>query len=255
MKTRFILILSLFFTIQNYGQCTVPPPPGYDIIFSLDPDNDGFASFDIAYYIQNFSTPLMESIYNVSASGYNTVFYNSNNQVSALQYTNLVVDEFCDINYEYSGTGPTFDPQPPCYWPVFTNLSVKLVTVPNNLDMDGDGILNVDEDTNHNLNLMDDDDDNDGIINLRDSSNTLSLNNHTNLKISVYPNPAGNGFVTFESNAIVSAVTIFDLSGKQLQEGQINGNVLPVNQLANGIYFFKFQSDQGAVLKKIVINK
>lgn len=34
------------------AQCVTPPLAGIDYIFAVDVDNDGFAPFDIGYYIE-----------------------------------------------------------------------------------------------------------------------------------------------------------------------------------------------------------
>jgi hypothetical protein len=241
--------------LKGIGQCGgTPPPPGYDNIYALDTNNDGYASFDIDYYINYIDRPFQENAFAVSASGYDFVFENSNYVVSPSPYTNIILNEYGYIYHNYTGTGPTFEPQPPCYWPLYDVTTLRMVAVPYNQDMDGDGILNADEDTNHNLNLMDDDDDHDGIINLKDATNSLAIQENRNVTLTLYPNPITNGTLTFESNAVISAVTLYDVSGKEVLNTPILSNTVKVDALATGIYFIKFQAENTSVFRKIVVN-
>lgn len=253
MKIKLLVLLSFFALNQIIAQCVPPPPLGAGSIYSLDMDNDGFAVFDVGYYIDYIERPARESEYLVSSSGYDFVFYNSNNVLSPLMYSNIVLGEWCTVNYEYSGTGPTFEPQPPCYFQVQPNISVQLIAVPYNGDDDGDGILNVDEDANHNSNLMDDDDDNDGIINLKDNVNNLAAIAFNEPQFTVVINPVNNGILTFESNMTISSVIVYDLNGKEVSENKIYSNLLTVDKLSSGMYIFKFQSQGMTIIKKVLI--
>ena len=253
---RKLLVLFLFcFGLQANSQCGTPPPIGLSPVYGLDTDNDGYAVFDIQYYIDYIDRPMQESIYGVSSSGYNFVFRDGNNNLAPLMYTSVTINNFPYpyISQEYTGSGPTFDPLPPCYWPIPGSSVLSLIVVPFDQDFDNDGILNVDEDTNHNGNLMDDDDDHDGLINLRDASNTLAVSNITNVTLSIVPNPITNGILTFESSISIDTVTIYDLSGKQLYQSQNISNSVQVNTLASGIYFCKFQSGNNTLYRKIII--
>ena len=253
MKHYLLTLLTFLGVFELQAQCNTPPPPGYNPVYSVDLDNDGYTTFDIGYYILNEDRPAMEQIHNVSSSGYNFVFYNSLNTVSELTYTNITLEEFCSVHYEYTGTGPTFDPQPPCYWPVPTQGNIKLVAVAFDGDQDADGILNTDEDTNHNLNLMDDDDDNDGIINLEDSTFTLASNSQTIAKVNVYPNPVTNGILYIESSDTISTVAVYDVAGQLVLLATAPSKSLRVDRLARGVYFVKCQAGKSSVVTKIVI--
>lgn len=240
--------------LQGHAQCTVPPPPGYFPIYSIDPDNDGYTTFDIDYYMNTAHRHYLENTFQVSSSGYDLTFYNSvNTHITTPIYTNIAIDEYCTIYYEYSGSGPTFNPLPPCYWPVPTNAIAVLYAIPYNGDKDGDGILNIDEDTNHNLNLMDDDDDHDGIINLEDTSFTLATAEHNALTLNVYPNPVTQGVLQFESAQVITAVTIVDLSGKLLLQQSHPSNTIDLKRVTTGVYFVTFTSAQGTMVKKVVV--
>lgn len=254
MKLKLFFLLLFVNFLELNAQCGIPPPLGFSDVYSVDLDNDGFATFDIGYYITNVERPNMENIYGVSSSGYNFVFYNSNNQLSNLNYTNISIDEFCTINYEYTGSGSTFNALPPCYWMVPTFGYIKLIAIPFNSDKDGDGILNVNEDSNFNLNLMDDDDDNDGIINLNDPTNTLELVNFKTKKLNIFPNPIENNIINFESNVPIISITVYDLLGKQLINKSIeNSNSFKLDSLKAGMYLVSFQTKKETILEKIIV--
>ena len=252
MKLKLLLLFIVFLSLNVNAQCSLPPPPGYYPIYSIDLDNDGFAPFDIAYIIEHVHKPNMEQYYNVSSSGYNFEFYNTNHDLSALTYTNIVIDEWGSIKNVYSGSEPTFDPQPPCYWIFPDEYSVRLIPVPFDGDMDGDGITNKMEDTNNNLNLMDDDDDHDGIINLLDPV-ALGVASSGNLNFKIYPNPVTNGSITFQSTVTPKAITIYDFTGKLLVKKTISSNILDVSMLVSGTYLLKAEVNDISIFKKIVI--
>lgn len=256
MKAKLLLFFSLLLGFGAYAQCGgTPPPPGYTSVYGLDTDNDGFAVFDIQYYIDHIDRPLMESYFGASSSGYNATLY-VNSVAQPFLFTNTSQNQTGGIDYQYTGTGPEFEPQPPCYWPVewyFGSRGLLFIIVRFDSDEDDDGILNKDEDTNNNQNLMDDDDDHDGTINLWDTTNNLAISQNQNITLNIYPNPVTDGLLTFESNAAIERVIVFDLAGKQLAEYKPNSNTIRLDTITAGMYFAKFQSGNGSVTKKIAI--
>lgn len=257
MKIRLLTLFSLFPLASAIAQCggTIPPP-GLTYVYGIDTDNDGFAVFDMQHYIEQIDRPEMESFFGISSSAYNVSFKDRSMAPLPLLYTNTVQNEECSIEYIYSGSGAMFEEQPPCYWPVFIYLgkSLRLITVPFDGDYDNDGILNSDEDTNQNRNMMDDDDDRDGIVNLIDNFNNLSIDQHTNIEVSLFPNPITDGLLNLRSNAAITSVAIFDLAGKQLMEAKVTADFIDVNRISAGIYLSKLESEKGTIYRKIVIN-
>jgi hypothetical protein len=253
MKLRLLILATILGSLSANAQCSVPPPPGYYPIYSVDLDNDGFAAFDIAYVIETQYKPSLEQYYHVSTSSYNFEFYNGNHQLSSQAYTNIMNDEWGNLKYVYSGSGATFDPQPPCFWILPDTVDVRLVPVPFDGDMDSDGITNRFEDTNNNLNLMDDDDDHDGIINVLDNSATLDVAVPEKPDVKIYPNPVTNGLITFESGKTIDAVRIYDFTGKLLLEKTGNSNLVNVSQLAPGTYLLKLEVNDETIFKKIIV--
>ena len=237
------------------AQCGSPPPPGTSPIYAVDMDNDGFAPFDIAYYIEYVDRPLMENYFNVSSSGYNFVYYNVNNEIiTAPSYTNVILNESGYMNFEYTGSGPLFVAQPPCYYPPPQDSGITLNPMPFDGDYDNDGILNVDEDTNGNLNLMDDDSDGDGQINLTDTSNILSVVPYTLAGISVYPNPVTNSFLHIDSTQEITYLTVHDISGRKVLQFDSPAKTLNVNTLQKGTYLVRISSEGNTVVRQIIVN-
>jgi len=258
MKQKLLSLALVCFALQAYSQCQTPPPPGLSPIYALDTDNDGIATFDIAYYITYVNRPLLEETYGVSSTGYDAVFTNIAGDTLPMMYNNVPGQVYPNtpfINFIYNGNGPTFDPLPPCYWPPYLSSSLVFFAIPYDQDFDNDGILNRDEDTNQNNNLMDDDDDHDGIINLKDPVNNLAIAANNVVSLSVYPNPVTNGIVTFECDSAISSVTVYDLSGKQLYESKTVSNTLDVEALVSGVYFLRFNSEKGFIYRKIIISR
>ncbi len=254
MNIKLLLFFSLLVVVKSNAQCGGPPPPaGLSYVYALDTDNDGYATFDMDYYITHIERPLQENGHGVSSSGYDFILKNISGTLLPLLYTNTVLNESVIIEFVYTGSGPTFDPEPPCYWPVLLASTVRLIPVPHDEDMDNDGILNEDEDTNNNLNLMDDDDDQDGIINLKDASNTLTTSDVFDFTLAIYPNPIVNGILVFKSTVPVKMVTVYDVCGKELAQLKPSSDSVNFENFASGIYFVKFQCDATRVFKKVII--
>ncbi|CAM3476690.1 T9SS type A sorting domain-containing protein [Flavobacterium longum] len=252
MKNVLLVIMS-FKLCTSIAQCgPIPPPLGMNLVYSIDLDNDGFTIFDISYYIDNIERPLMEEIHGVSSSGYDFVFYNQNNIISPLIYPNIFVNEICWIQYDYSGTGPTFDPVPPCNYPPFPGGYIQLIAVPFNGDQDNDGILNLNEDSDGDLNLMNDDDDSDGILNFLDPSN-LNVESQSVDSLRVYPNPVNHGTIYLETSSQVLRVSLIDQSGKQIKIIETPESTINVSDFATGIYFLKIETETSVMTKKIQI--
>jgi hypothetical protein len=78
-----------------------------------------------------------------------------------------------------------------------------------------------------------------------------------NLKI--YPNPAIDILTVEISNEKISQVDIFDVSGRKIYDRQFNNNnksKIPVNNISNGLYFIKIQTEYGKTyLSKFFIKK
>jgi hypothetical protein len=233
--------------------CGSIPPPGMHEIYSIDLDNDGYTTFDIGYYIDHELRPTMESTHGVDSFGYNFLVYSDNIPVSLI-YNNITLYESIIVEFEYTGSGPTFEPAPPCYYPAETGAMIVLIPVPFDGDNDGDGILNVDEDTNQNLNLMDDDDDGDGKINLIDSA-SLNTNEWAKKEVQVFPNPVINGTLHIRTSTPIESVIIYDEQGRKVIHSAAGGEQVDVSSLAPGMYFVNIILETGTFCSKILVNR
>jgi hypothetical protein len=250
---RIILFFLLVSGFADAQPCILPPPPGYNPIYALDYDNDGYAIFDIDWYVNNYTIPVLVDVYGITPESYYYTFTNINGtQPPPTAYANVVLDEWSSIDYNYSGSGPTIEPLPPCYWLVEMSMSVRLIPVPVNGDVDNDGILNGDEDTNGNGNLMDDDQNADGWPNVLDTTNTLgtAVANSYHFKVS---NPVTNGLLVFESDAAISEVSAYDSLGRKIALGKVIDNSVALNGLTPGTYFMVFQSGNITITKTIIV--
>jgi hypothetical protein len=91
--------------------------------------------------------------------------------------------------------------------------------------------------------------------------NPTGINNiNKTEKISVGPNPTtGNISIGNASGSKSIVFTLFDITGRKVQEEKMNGNenYLNLSAMPDGIYIYSVQNDQNAVIKtgKIVIQK
>lgn len=71
----------------------------------------------------------------------------------------------------------------------------------------------------------------------------------------IYPNPTTNGSINLESNAIINAVSVFDVAGNIHYNANFSQpNVtLDLSAVPAGIYFVNIQSDQKTTVKRLVV--
>jgi len=70
--------------------------------------------------------------------------------------------------------------------------------------------------------------------------------------VKIYPNPAKDELTIDCYGLIVRKLEIFDLSGKITNSQLLNDKFINVSALQRGIYFIKFETDKGIVMKKFV---
>lgn len=84
----------------------------------------------------------------------------------------------------------------------------------------------------------------------------LSVNEISDLGLTLYPNPANSSFnVTFSGNNSNGSVRILDINGKEVLSQDINslnGNI-NCDQLGNGMYFVELTVDGKTAVKKLNI--
>lgn len=83
---------------------------------------------------------------------------------------------------------------------------------------------------------------------------TLGTNEFSENNINIYPNPAkGILNYTISDTIVLSAITINDISGKQIyKSGNIVNNAIDVSNLSSGVYFVTFTSDTNSITKKFI---
>lgn len=86
---------------------------------------------------------------------------------------------------------------------------------------------------------------------------TLGIDEFSNSKFSVYPNPT-TGIVTVSHNdASINAVSISDLNGRTVKSIKLSGETtsqINISDLSAGVYMMNISSDKGSVTKKIIKN-
>lgn len=72
------------------------------------------------------------------------------------------------------------------------------------------------------------------------------------VKVNIYPNPAANNF-TIESSEAVELIRVFDLHGRMVSEGAVNGTTVnySLSNLEDGTYFVQFKTASGWSKTKI----
>lgn len=82
----------------------------------------------------------------------------------------------------------------------------------------------------------------------------LSLNTNSNLISNIFPNPTTGSF-TINSRTKINTIEVYDIVGKQVMSVTSKNDTERI-QLINcpaGVYFVKLTSDNGAVVKKLII--
>lgn len=92
---------------------------------------------------------------------------------------------------------------------------------------------------------------------IANASTALNLNTRDydyDKSIFIYPNPAAS-VLNFEikNNIVISAVSINDISGKEIyKNSNLISNSIDISNLASGVYFVTFKSDDSLVTKKFI---
>ena len=86
----------------------------------------------------------------------------------------------------------------------------------------------------------------DGEVSVREAEQSASVGEN----IILYPNPTGDHF-SVQSDAAVKALTLYDLSGRQLLQKE-NADALDISSLPQGIYLVRIRTEKGVCVKKLV---
>jgi hypothetical protein len=83
---------------------------------------------------------------------------------------------------------------------------------------------------------------------------TLGTDEFSSSAINIYPNPAkGILYYVISTNVVLSAITINDISGKEIyKSGNAINTSIDVSNLSSGVYFVTFKSDKNLVTKKFI---
>lgn len=81
-------------------------------------------------------------------------------------------------------------------------------------------------------------------------------NNQISKMIRIYPNPLHGDVIYFESAVPVNQIAIYDLAGKEICQLKVDNSsrAISLPNLNNGLFFFKFSTEKGSGIKKIIIN-
>ena len=73
--------------------------------------------------------------------------------------------------------------------------------------------------------------------------------------IQIYPNPSKGSFTISKNNVLPLAITIYDISGKQVySENIINSNRHQIQlNVSKGVYFIRLKSDTSSLVKKLIV--
>ncbi|PLX23761.1 MAG: hypothetical protein C0599_03795 [Salinivirgaceae bacterium] len=85
-------------------------------------------------------------------------------------------------------------------------------------------------------------------------SNGTGINTSVERLTGLYPNPVTDGFVTIDVPANKAKVHIFDLTGKLIQESELNGsNVLNVQDVISGAYIVKVTAQNKVYTTRMIV--
>lgn len=78
-----------------------------------------------------------------------------------------------------------------------------------------------------------------------------------NRAISLYPNPASNNYLYFDADIPVSRITVSDITGHELIAIQVYPpySGIDIRNLQPGLYFIRFDTEEGIGIKKFLVNR
>ncbi|WP_178989173.1 T9SS type A sorting domain-containing protein [Winogradskyella schleiferi] len=126
-------------------------------------------------------------------------------------------------------------------------------------DDDGDNVLTIDEDYNNNGDPTDDDTNNNSIPDYLESGVALSLNEFSNVKFNIFPNPAKEEvkIQLSNSNFGTGKINIYNIQGKViLKDIKLQGqsSTLSISNLESGLYFVELRIGNGTTVQKLIVN-
>lgn len=247
LKLSAVFLFLILFSVKLDAQVS---PPGCYSMEVLDPDNDGYTSFDLDISKQLIIGWATDS--GLDLSGYTMSFYDWDGVGGVLIterfYTNTVIyKQFCRVAFVHNSG------------PVYTHLQLSSLTchaleaIPANGDADGDGILNSEEDSNHDGVLSDDDSDQDGLPDFRDPDFILATVSNSLEKFGISPNPASNLIqISGFQKGQYADIQIFDANGKQVMKIENPAEQIDISNFKPGFYLIKYKTSENVAVKKLV---
>lgn len=251
---------TLLFLLALHTQAQIPGPSGCDIFAVLDADNDGYANFDIEWFVHEYTVSKALAQHGYDLSGYALQLYPSEtdlwadtNEITGTAYANTVAFfQYTYLKCTYTGSGPQYDESDLAY-----HLTCHILQTENpSIDTDQDGLSNLEEDFNANGILTDDDFDADWIPDYLDPDARLAQNQWAPYNtLHLAPNPASSYFaVDFGATRPAAAtLQIFDLTGKTLIEQTNALDPVAVAHLGSGVYLVKIQTGDQFQTQKLII--
>jgi hypothetical protein len=129
----------------------------------------------------------------------------------------------------------------------FKNVIFRDVT-----DTDGDGVIDFEDNCPSVSNPDQADSDNDGFGDV--CSQTASINDIEEIKVTVFPNPSSSNWTISTSNNLIETVDLFTLFGTKVLSLKPNNNSVEISnkRLSSGIYFAKVKTDAGSKTLKLI---
>ncbi len=87
------------------------------------------------------------------------------------------------------------------------------------------------------------------------AENTASINEFSNDKVTVYPNPSEGMFTVDVSFSGIKTIDVTDLAGKVIEKVSTSDNSVTFNEdkISSGVYLVSVSTDSGNVTKKLII--
>jgi len=79
-------------------------------------------------------------------------------------------------------------------------------------------------------------------------------NNGEQIKVTAFPNPASD-MVNIESPIKITAIRVLNITGQVVMDIEVNAtnHQLDVSDLRRGMYVFKIKSEEGSIVKKVML--
>lgn len=245
-----LLLLGSYAHAQNDSR-SIPAPDGCLIYAIFDNDDDPTSGvFDIDWLSSVYVPGWSMHHYGYDLSGYTFEWHDTQyNPAQGSAYVGIN-DQQIQAEVFYNGNGPTYEND--IHFLYNLPLCFSLQIINRNADADNDGILNEDEDTNGNGNLLDDDQNGDWTPDYY-QQNTLSVRAFATQKWTVAPNPASDVIHIKTPADLTFNLTIRDLTGKCVLQTTTDQQTVNISGIESGIYLVRINSGNQQFEQKLII--